>query len=62
VAGDEIIVTGDNESMSFDSRQAGPFEAGGVRGVVIRGISTRRPTRADERLGADSEGLRPRNP
>lgn len=35
---DEIIVTGDNEAMSFDSRQAGPFDAGEVRGVVIRRI------------------------
>ena len=35
---DEIVVTGDNAGMSFDSRQAGPFDAGGVRGVVVRRI------------------------
>jgi signal peptidase I len=45
VPGNEIIVTGDNESMSFDSRQAGPFEAGGVRGVVVRRIGTGRQAR-----------------
>jgi signal peptidase I len=38
VLADEIIVMGDNEAMSFDSRQAGPFDAGEVRGVVVRRI------------------------
>lgn len=41
VLADEIIVTGDNESMSFDSRQAGPFEASEVRGVVVRRLTRR---------------------
>lgn len=41
VLADEIIVTGDNENMSFDSRQAGPFEASEIRGVVIRTLTRR---------------------
>lgn len=41
VLADEIIVAGDNESMSFDSRQAGPFDAGEIRGVVVRTLTRR---------------------
>jgi signal peptidase I len=39
VAADEIVVTGDNENMSYDSRQAGPFDAKEVRGVVVRRLT-----------------------
>jgi signal peptidase I len=35
----EIVVTGDNENMSYDSRQAGPFDAREVRGVVVRRLT-----------------------
>jgi len=37
----EVIVTGDNSTMSFDSRQAGPFAADEIRGVVIRRLTRR---------------------
>jgi signal peptidase I len=40
VSADEIVVTGDNENMSYDSRQAGPFDAREVRGVVVRRLTT----------------------
>ncbi|MGW4213775.1 S26 family signal peptidase [Lentzea sp. NPDC004789] len=40
LSADEIVVTGDNEDMSYDSRQAGPFDAREVRGVVVRRLTT----------------------
>ncbi|MFC0541846.1 S26 family signal peptidase [Kutzneria chonburiensis] len=39
VSAAEIVVTGDNENMSYDSRQAGPFDARNVRGVVVRRLT-----------------------
>lgn len=36
VPSDRIVVTGDNKDASYDSRQAGPFDAAEIRGVVIR--------------------------
>jgi signal peptidase I len=41
-----IVVTGDNEDASYDSRQAGPFDASEVRGVVIRKLTRGTPGRS----------------
>jgi signal peptidase I len=40
VLANEIIVTGDNENMSLDSRQAGPYDATKIRGVVVRHLTS----------------------
>jgi signal peptidase I len=39
-----IFVIGDNPDASYDSRQAGPFDAGEIRGVVLRTLAHRRRT------------------
>ena len=39
VSAGEIVVTGDNADMSYDSRQAGPLDAREVRGVVVRRLT-----------------------
>ncbi len=36
VLGDEVVVRGDNEAASTDSREFGPVPAGAVLGRVVR--------------------------
>ncbi|MDF8263943.1 S26 family signal peptidase [Luteipulveratus flavus] len=52
-----VVVLGDNESVSYDSRQMGPIGFHQLRGVVLRQLSTRPPT--DDRSTRPAEHTRP---
>jgi signal peptidase I len=39
----KLVLLGDNQRASFDSRRLGYFEAGGVLGVVVRRLAIARP-------------------
>jgi len=57
ISGDSVFVVGDNEEMSYDSRQTGPIHVGRVRGVPFRIYASRAPQGGSLRWGRFGRSL-----